>query len=109
MWFRILKNHGKILYDPKPIVFHTHRRGMDVLKNQLHSYMKGFVVAALIQQRQLPNANYKRQLFRILPLHYLRLLKAGFPGFTSRHATLFREVTGIINGFVFYLKNKKPF
>lgn len=107
IWFRILKNNGHIQYDPKPVVFHMHRNSMKVLKKQLHSYMKGFVVAALIQQQQLPAANYKRQLFRVLPMHYLRLIKTGFPKFKLRYATLGSEITGILKGFWFYRKNKK--
>lgn len=106
IWFRILKQKGTIYYEPKCIVYHTHRKGMEVLKKQLKNYMRGFVVAALLQQRQHPSANYKKQLFQAMPKYYINLFRAGFPGFNFRYTTLKSEMIGIAEGFVYYFKHK---
>ena len=106
IWFRILKQKGLIYYEPKCIVYHTHRKGMDVLKKQLKNYMRGFVVAALLQQRQYPSANYKKQLFQVMPKYYFNLVRAGFPGFNFRYTTLRSEMVGIAEGFIYFFKHK---
>ena len=106
IWFRILKQKGLIYYEPKCIVYHTHRKGMDVLKKQLKNYMRGFVVAALLQQRQHPSANYKKQLFNAMPKYYFNLVRAGFPEFNFRYTTLKSEMIGIAQGFLYFFKHK---
>ena len=106
IWFRILQQKGIIVYEPLSIVYHTHRKDMQVLKNQLKNYMRGFVVAALLQQRQYPPANYKKQLFRIVPVYYFNLFRNGFPGFNFRYATLRAEMLGLAEGFLYFFRHK---
>ena len=106
MWFRILKQKGTVYYQPKCIVYHTHRKGMDVLRKQLRNYMRGFVVAALLQQRQYPSANYKKQLFQAMPKYYINLFRAGYPSFSFRYSTLKSELKGIAEGFLYFFKYK---
>jgi glycosyltransferase involved in cell wall biosynthesis len=107
MWYRILKNGHSILYNPRAIVFHEHRKEIENLKKQLFYYMRGFTVAALLQQLQEKSAGYTKQLFWDLPNHYASLLRTGFPKYPYRYRTLLAEMTGIISGLAYYIRNRK--
>jgi glycosyltransferase involved in cell wall biosynthesis len=107
LWFRILAKGHSIAYNPRAVVWHEHRRDMQGLRRQLYGYMRGFTVAALIQQRMHSAAGYKRHLFLRLPKWYLGLLVKGFPAYRSRYATIFTEMKGMLSGIAYYLKHKK--
>lgn len=106
MWFRILAHGHTIRYNPLAVVHHEHRRELGGLKKQIFSYMRGFAAAALIQQKQEKQAGYKRHMFQVLPPHYLKLLRRGFPYYRFQHRTLLTEIRGMISGIFFYLRNK---
>ena len=107
MWFRILLRGGSINYNPRAIVFHEHRREIKSLRKQLFSYMRGFTVAALIQQNQNSKAGYTKHLYTRLPVHYFKLIARGFPRYHSRFTTVFDELRGVWSGLRYYYKNKK--
>ncbi len=107
MWYRILANGYKIHYNPRAVVFHEHRNELKNLRKQIFFYMRGFTTAALLQQKQLKEANYKKRLFRYLPKHYCQLIIRGFPRYRSRNRTLWAEIKGILSGYLFYLRNNK--
>jgi glycosyltransferase involved in cell wall biosynthesis len=107
MWFRILLKGGSINYNPRAVVFHEHRREIKSLKKQLFSYMRGFTVAALIQQSQNSNAGYRKHLYYKLPVHYFKLIARGFPGYRSRFTTVFDELKGVLSGIRYYNIHKK--
>jgi hypothetical protein len=106
MWYRILHAGSSIHYNPRAIVFHEHRKETDGLKKQLFFYMRGFTVAALLQQKQQQEAGYKRHLFRVLPKYYAGLIKRGFPRYQSRTSTIWAEMKGIVSGLIFYRKHE---
>ncbi|GAC1486465.1 MAG: hypothetical protein NVS1B13_13930 [Flavisolibacter sp.] len=106
MWFRILSKGYSIAYNPRAVVHHQHRKTLSGLKKQLFYYMKGFTVAALIQQKQQKNAGYKRQVFKILPLWYLKLLVRGFPTYASRYTTILSEIRGLLAGLIYFSRNR---
>ncbi len=106
MWFRILSQGFCIAYNPRVVVHHQHRKTLQGLKKQLYQYMKGFTVAALIQQSQKKNAGYKRQLFKILPFWYLKLLVRGFPAYASRYSTVLPEIRGMLAGLIYFARNR---
>ena len=106
MWYRILAAGHNIHYNPRAIVYHEHRRKMKDLKKQIFYYMRGFITAMLFQQRQYPEAGYKRHIFQVLPVSYMRLLGEGFPRYGYRYRTMWEEVKGIISGLAFYYKNR---
>lgn len=106
LWFRILANGYSIAYNPRAIVWHEHRREMKGLKKQLYNYMRGFTVAALIQQKYRANAGYTRHLFLRLPKWYLKKLIKGFPAYKMQYASTFSEIRGMIAGFLYYNKHK---
>ncbi|SFG34200.1 glycosyltransferase family 2 protein [Pontibacter chinhatensis] len=107
MWYRILDKGLTIHYNPRAIVFHEHRRETGRLKNQIFYYMRGFTVAALLQQRQKEEAGYKRHLYYVLPKFYLELIRKGFPYYRSRTSTIWAEMTGIVSGLIYYKKNQQ--
>ncbi|MEP7252135.1 MAG: glycosyltransferase [Ginsengibacter sp.] len=105
MWFRILAKGYKIIYEPKAITFHEHRKEMKSLKSQVFNYMRGFAVAALMQQRQLNEAAYKKHLFRRMPRYYFSLLLKGFPLYKKQFQTLGVEIQGLLSGIRYYQKH----
>ena len=107
MWYRILLKGGSINYNPRAVVFHEHRKEIKSLKKQIFSYMRGFTTAALIQQSQNSNAGYRKHLYYKLPVHYLKLIFRGFPGYRSRYTTVFDELKGVISGIRYYNSHKK--
>ncbi|MEJ5961885.1 glycosyltransferase family 2 protein [Pedobacter immunditicola] len=109
LWFRILAKGYSIYYNPMCIAFHEHRQELKALRKQLFYYMRGFTTAALVQQKQLPEADYKRHRLRQFPRYYLKLLVKGFPHNRLRLKTIFAEVCGIISGLRFYYKHHRDF
>lgn len=109
IWFRILSRGKRILYSPRAVVRHEHRRALGALRRQLFYYMRGFTAAALIQHGQDRRAGYRRHFYRVLTPYYLKLLKQGFPRYRWRHRTVFDEISGILSGLLFFQKNRnKP-
>ncbi|QJX49057.1 glycosyltransferase [Hymenobacter taeanensis] len=106
MWFRVLVGGCTIQYNPRAVVYHTHRREVKDLKRQIFTYMSGFTTAALIQQKHHPRAGYAKQLYWHIPKYYGSLLRAGFPRFTFRNRTLWAELKGIVNGLKYYYEHR---
>ena len=107
MWFRILSNGLEISYNPRVIAFHEHRRSMAELQKQIFHYMRGFTVAALLQQDRFPEAQYRRQLTRTIPVYHFKKMVLGFPRYRFGFSTISAEVRGVFAGFIYYAKNKK--
>lgn len=106
LWFRILAKGFSIAYNPRAVVEHEHRKEMEALKKQLYNYMRGFTVAALIQQKFCRQAGYTRHVFLRLPKWYLKELGKGFPKYNMRYATIFSEIRGMLSGLFYYSKHK---
>ncbi|MEJ7770118.1 MAG: glycosyltransferase family 2 protein, partial [Chitinophagaceae bacterium] len=108
-WHRILFNGFTIVYSPRAVVYHEHRKEINDLKSQLFNYMRGFAAAALIQHNQDTKAGYKQHLYKGLPRHYIGQLNKGFPGYAFNYVTVFSEIQGLISGILFFRKNRnKP-
>jgi glycosyltransferase involved in cell wall biosynthesis len=101
MWYRILVNGQAIHYNPRAVVFHEHRKELQALHRQLFSYMRGHAVAALIQQKQIKEAGYRRYLYRKITKSYLPLLVKRFfqPG--ERRMILI-QLRGMLSGIFFF-------
>lgn len=106
LWYRILANGYKIVYNPLAVVRHFHRTSLQGLKKQLYSYMKGFTVAILIQHQRFGHRGNLQHLFKVIPLYYLSLLRKGFPKYSFQYQTLFSELRGIFAGMIYYLKHR---
>lgn len=105
LWFRMLTGGLTIRYQPLAVVQHEHRSTKKALQDQLFFYMRGFVVAALLQQRQMPACGYSRHLWRHLPKYYLYMLWKGFPFYKGSFMTLRSEVKGWMHGWRYYKKH----
>lgn len=49
IWYRILAEGWMCNYEPAAVVFHYHRQELDSLKKQMYLYMRGHVMALLVQ------------------------------------------------------------
>lgn len=107
IWFRILNAGLEINYNPRVIAFHEHRRTMAELKRQMFHYLRGFTVAALLQQDRQPAAGYRRRLYITLPRYNARRIIDGFPNYRFQYRTIGPELRGVVSGVFYYLKNKK--
>ncbi|MDO6436228.1 glycosyltransferase family A protein [Cyclobacterium sp. 1_MG-2023] len=107
VWFRILNNHNYMEYCPLAVVFHKHRYQLSELKSQIFQYMKGHVVAALVQQTQNNNAGYRKYVYVTLPKYYLNKIVKIWKGKGRNFKFLRNEITGVLAGVFFYYKNYK--
>lgn len=106
LWYRILASGFNIRYNPMAMVQHFHRDSMHGLKKQLHSYMKGFTVAILIQYQRFGHRGNLQHLFKVIPMYYLSLIKKGFPYYRFQYQTLFSEISGILAGMLYYVRHR---
>ena len=108
MWFRILAEGGRCRYEPSAVVFHTHRRGLGELDDQIEAYMRGAVAAHLVQYEKYGRRGDLRRPALALPRFHLRLLRRRLRrGSDSRTRTLLPEVRGWASGFVYYLRHRQ--
>jgi len=109
IWYRILASGGTCLYEPAIIAFHTHRRSMGGLRRQLRAYMRGHVVALLIQHERTGHRGNLRRALIAMPKYYAHLVLRGLrTGWADRCKTLRDEVMGCLDGFRFYLTTPRP-
>jgi glycosyltransferase involved in cell wall biosynthesis len=107
MWYRLLASGKIIEYNPRAVVEHKHRTSIESLKKQLHAYMRGFTVAILIQYSNFGHAGNLRHLFKVVPVYYLSLIRKGFPYYNHQYRTLFSELTGVVSGLFYFLRNRR--
>ena len=108
-WFRILAEGGRCRYEPSAVVFHTHRRDLDALDQQIAAYMRGAVAAHLVQFEKYRRWGDLRRPFLAVPRYYLHLLRLRLQkGKGLRTRTLAPEVRGHVSGLLFYLRNRRP-
>ncbi len=105
-WYRILASGFQILYNPLAVVQHCHRSSMHDLRSQLHHYMRGFTVAVLIQYQRFRHIGNLRQLAKVFPFYYLKLMTRGFPFYKAQYQTVFSEFSGIVSGLFFFWRNR---
>ena len=102
MWYRILASGHSCHYEPSCVVRHKHRRTMGQARSQAYLYMRGHVMALVVQaieHRHLGNLN---RLFVRLPWYYLRqLLGTLWRGFGIDDHFTVSEMAGVVAG-LFY-------
>jgi len=109
IWFRMLSKNMIVLYNPRTIVYHEHRKEMKQLHKQMFTYMRGHVASVLIQHAQNKDLGYRYYVYFELPKYYLLLMKMGFPKYEFRYRTLWSEIKGIASGIRYYKENNaKP-
>jgi glycosyltransferase involved in cell wall biosynthesis len=107
MWYRLLAHGNIIQYNPLAVVQHKHRTSIESLKKQLHAYMRGFTVAMLIQYSNFGHRGNLKHLFKVVPVYYLSLIRKGFPYYNHQYRTLFSELTGVVSGLFYFLRNRR--
>jgi glycosyltransferase involved in cell wall biosynthesis len=98
-WNRLLHAGGTCRYEPSAVVYHYHRRGVEGLSAQIRAYMRGHVVALLVQFERTGERGNLRRLSRSLPGWYLRQGLRCLAG--RRNASIclwFEEVCGCLEG-----------
>ncbi len=108
MWHRILAEGWECRYEPAAVVYHNHRQEMEELKKQLFAYMRGHVVALLVQFEKYRHWGNLVRLVIILPWTYMKaLLSWRRDGFGPRQPMLLRQVAGCLAGCLYYLRHRK--
>lgn len=103
LWYRVLANGWACQYNPASVVYHHHRGDLSSLSQQMRCYMRGHVVALLIQAVRYQHWGNLLRLFVSLPIYYTKQLILGFlHGFRGPYRTVLPEITGFLMGFLYY-------
>lgn len=105
-WYRMLAAGMSIAYEPRAVVWHSHRADLDVFRGQMKQYMRGHVVALLVQFEKHRHFGNIRRLFTALPYHYCRRLKR--MRLNGDWGLLFGELLGCAAGFSAYFRQSLP-
>lgn len=109
MWYRVLAEGYSCHYEPSAVIYHYHRKDLDSLKHQAFHYMRGHVVALLIQFDRYRHWGNLRRLAIELPIYYTKMLiLAVLNRFQQRYKTVFVEIWGCLSGIGFYLQHRSP-
>lgn len=103
LWYRLLAEGWVCRYEPRAVVFHTHRRELSALRTQYYRYMRGHVCALYVQYARYGDRGNLHRIFVALPKYYARLLfrllrRRGW----RRRRTLLAEIGGWLTGTVRY-------
>jgi GT2 family glycosyltransferase len=102
-WYRILTAGGVCRYEPSAVIYHYHRRDFEGLARQLRAYMRGHVVALLVQYERSGERGNLRRLLLTLPRAYARKLSRRLAGVHDSSTCLVgEEIRGILEGVVYY-------
>ncbi len=105
IWYRILANQLKIRYEPRAVVWHSHRIDGEAFRRQMEQYMRGHVASLLVQFEKFHHFGNLRRLLVSLPNHYWRVVTGREHG-TAR-GTIWFEILGCFRGALFYLRSLK--
>jgi GT2 family glycosyltransferase/SAM-dependent methyltransferase len=101
-WYRMLAAGMSIAYEPRAVVWHRHRVDGDTFRKQMKQYMRGHVVALLVQFEKHRHFGNIRRLFRALPYTYFRRLKG--MRLKDDWSCFFGELLGCAWGLVTYFR-----
>lgn len=102
-WHRVLTHGWQCRYQPGAVAFHHHRREMAGLRKQIFFYMRGHVVALLVQFQRSKNLGNLARAFITLPWSYLRrLVRREFGTERKENRVLMQEIGGYCSGLKFY-------
>ena len=105
-WYRMLAAGMAIRYEPRAVIWHTHRAGREAFQNQMHQYMRGHVAALLVQFEKHRHVGNIRRLFVALPCYYRQRLKR--MSHKGDWALLCEELRGYASGFGAYVRRLFP-
>jgi hypothetical protein len=91
-----------ITYEPRAVVWHSHRVERNAFRSQMKQYMRGHVTALLVQFERHRHLGNLRRLLIALPYHYYQRLKR-MP-LKGDWTLLCSELLGFALGFGTYLR-----
>jgi cellulose synthase/poly-beta-1,6-N-acetylglucosamine synthase-like glycosyltransferase len=97
-WYRMLAAGMSIIYEPRAVVWHSHRTDRQAFRSQMKQYMRGHVAALLVQYEKHRHVGNLRRLFLSVPLYYFQRLKSTLRMGDWR--LLFGELLGYASGLV---------
>ncbi|MGI8934724.1 MAG: glycosyltransferase family 2 protein [Phormidesmis sp.] len=105
-WYRVLAAGWTCRYEPSAVVYHYHRGDLVSLKKQQYAYMRGHVVALLIQASQHRHWGNLFRLSVALPIYYVRrFLEGTYNRFQGKYMTVFVEIKGCFAGILFFVRH----
>jgi len=102
-WYRMLAAGMSIVYEPRAIVWHSHRIDRTGFRTQMRQYIRGHVAALLVQYEKHHHLGNLRRLFITIPYDYCRRLKR--MRFKSDRGLLLDELLGFASGFICYFQH----
>src|SRR5260370_978318 len=105
-WYRMLAAGMSIAYEPRAVVWHSHRVDRDAFRSQMNQYMRGHVAALLVQFEKHRHFGNIRRLFTTIPYAYYRRLKR--MRFNDDWSSFFGELLGCASGFITYFRQSLP-
>lgn len=107
-WHRILARGGSCLYEPRAVVFHTHRAEWGALERQVHAYMRGHTAALFAQHDRDGPAGDLRRAFLEMPKYFVRTALRGWKdGPVARHRLLRHEIAGWLSGLQYLWRQRR--
>src|SRR5262249_11263229 len=98
-WNRILHAGGVCRYEPTAVVRHFHRRDFQGLRRQIRAYMRGHMVALLVQFERTGEWGNLRRLCRTIPGSLVRKLLRRLEGrYTAGTCLVMDEIMGTATG-----------
>lgn len=107
LWYRLLAAGYTCRYEPAAVVFHTHRREMKGLGDQLHAYMRGHVTALLTQYERTRHPGDLARAFYWLPRYYGGWALRRALGRKGGPSLLGAQIRGFLAGFPHYLRHRR--
>jgi GT2 family glycosyltransferase len=108
LWYRLLAEGWRCVYEPAAVVFHFHRVELAGLGQQWHAYMRGHVAALLVQFARYRHWGNVRRIAFQLPFYYAVWLRdAVRRGWRVEGPLWWAAVGGTVAGVGFYLRHRR--
>jgi GT2 family glycosyltransferase len=101
-WYRMLAAGLSVKYEPRAVVWHSHRLERAAFESQMKQYMRGHVAALLVQLEKHRHLGNLRRLFLTIPYAYFRRL-AGMR-VKDDWGAVFNEMIGCARGVTTYFR-----
>jgi len=106
LWYRLLAEGWRCVYEPSAVVFHYHRAELDALRGQWHAYMRGHVAALLVQFARHRHWGNLRRIVLQLPFFYAVWLRDVVRRRKVEGPLWWAAVSGTVAGVGFYLRHR---
>jgi glycosyltransferase involved in cell wall biosynthesis len=107
MWYRVLATGGTCRYEPRIVSFHRHRQSLHALRRQIKAYMRGHVMALLVQYQRYGHWGNLRRALLVMPRAYLRRLLRRLRHGRMEDDMLYEEVGGYFSGFFYFAFHRR--